>query len=77
MCADKFDVDCAKSVSYCDDEAVVITFDIKHDTAIFQDTGMAILCFDIVCGLPICPFHFRHPCFERLFGVRMLFVIFN
>jgi len=71
MSSDEFHVYSLETVSYADDQSIIIAFDIEDNAPVFQNAGAFVPGFD-VCGLrPGCFFDFIDPRLQRLLCVRV------
>lgn len=71
MCADKTDKDDPGVVVDFDDEAVVISFNVKDDSVVWQDVRGTIMSFDILRRFPVGIQHFMIPSSQSLLRIRM------
>lgn len=68
MCANKLDINSAKSVSNRDNQAVIVAFDIEHHAIGCNKTCTGIAQFDVLLTLPLGSAGVFKPGLQCVFG---------
>jgi len=67
----ELDVNQAKFVGNSGYQPVIVTLDVEHNPAVFQDAGVGVMCLDVSWLRPVCFTGFVIPSQQRLSGVGM------
>ncbi|MNH39414.1 hypothetical protein D3C79_1005780 [compost metagenome] len=71
MSADKFYVHGAKAISHGDYQSEVVTLDVEHDSAAFENTGCSEVQFYVGRRFPGCISYLVNPGQQGLFCARV------